>query len=79
VRVGTVASLAEHRAARAARVAARKGQHPALRWVAGRTYYVAHRRDPVAGAAACGATGELVLAPPGVPLCRDCYPVAASE
>jgi hypothetical protein len=55
------------------------GQHPALRWVAGRTYYVAHRRDPVAGAAACGATGELVLAPPGVPLCRDCYPVAASE
>lgn len=48
--------------------------HPSLRWVAGRAFYVAHRKDGVI--AACGATGDLMLAPPGVPLCVECYPLA---
>lgn len=50
--------------------------HPALRWVAGRVFYVAHRRGEDGGAE-CGAEGSLVLAPPGVPLCVDCYDRAA--
>jgi hypothetical protein len=46
----------------------------ALRWVAGRTFYIAHRKEGVE--AACGARGDLILAPPGVPLCVACYPLA---
>lgn len=49
-----------------------RADHPALRWVAGSAFYVAHRK--VVGAAACGARGSLMLAPPGVPLCVQCYP-----
>jgi hypothetical protein len=48
--------------------------HPSLRWVAGEVYWVAHRRDPDAGLTVCGESGPLTLAPPGVPLCPDCYP-----
>lgn len=51
--------------------------HPSLRWVAGRTFYVAHRKDDEA--AACGARGDLILAPPGVPLCVECFPLAERE
>ena len=53
--------------------------HPALRWVAGDAYYLAHRRDRTRQEAACGAQGSLILAPPGVPLCESCYPQAATE
>lgn len=52
--------------------------HPALRWVAGETYWMAHRRTEHGGAA-CGAAGSLMLASPGVPLCRECFPAAARE
>lgn len=48
-------------------------QHPALRWCAGRVFYVAHRKAD--GAAACGASGDLILAPPGVPQCVECFPL----
>ena len=49
--------------------------HPAGRWVAGDTFYIAHRK--ALGGAACGAPGLLTLAPPGVPRCVDpeCFPV----
>lgn len=75
-----VTSLDDARAARARRAQAAADaapSHPALRWVAGTTWWVAHRRDRKAGSAACGAAGDLILAPPGVPLCEDCYPAAA--
>lgn len=48
--------------------------HPSLRWVAGAAFYVAHMKD--GPAAACGARGDLTLAPPGVPLCVECFPLA---
>lgn len=51
--------------------------HPALRWIAGGAYWVAHRRED--GRPVCGAPGELVLASPSVPLCTDCYPHARSK
>lgn len=51
--------------------------HPTLRWVAGRAFYVAHRKD--GSAAACGVPGDLVLAPPGVPLCIECYPLTERD
>lgn len=66
-----VVSIAERRDRRTERDRARAA-HPALRWVAGRTFYIAHAK--VDGHAACGADGDLVLAPPGVPLCVACYP-----
>jgi len=47
--------------------------HPALRWVAGAAFYVAHRKD--GSGAACGAQGSLMLAPPGVPACVKCFPL----
>ena len=50
--------------------------HPSLRWIAGDAYWLAHRRGPD-GRPRCGATGELVLAAPSVPLCTDCVPAAA--
>lgn len=51
--------------------------HPSLRWVAGRAFYVAHRKGPDGPEqAACGANGDLTLAPPGVPLCVECFPLA---
>jgi hypothetical protein len=49
-------------------------QHPALRWVADSAFYVAHRKD--GGRAACGMEGSLMLAPPGVPACTECFPLA---
>lgn len=51
-----------------------RAMHPALRWVAGRAFYIAHRKTD--GVAACGARGDLTLAPPGVPRCVECYPLA---
>lgn len=48
--------------------------HPVLRWCAGAAFYVAHRKD--GDRAACGAKGDLVLAPPGVPACIECWPLA---
>lgn len=75
--VGDVVSLAAARARHAGvEPEHRAPMHPALRWVAGAAYWVAHRRS-TAGGAACGAAGPLVLAPPGVPLCRHCYPAIA--
>lgn len=53
---------------------AARAAHPALRWVAGATFYIAHRKGDAG--AACGAAGDLTLAPPGVPLCVTCYPPA---
>lgn len=50
-----------------------RAMHPALRWVAGHVFYVAHRKAD--GRAACGARGDLVLAPPGVPRCVACFPM----
>lgn len=78
--MGNVIHLARQRAQREARVrvAAERGSlHPALRWIAGTAFYIAHRKD-ADGVAACGAEGDLMLAPPGVPLCSRCYPPAAS-
>jgi hypothetical protein len=74
--VGQVIGLIEERDRRAERERA-MAAHPSLRWVAGRAFYVAHRKDGVG--AACGAQGDLVLAPPGVPLCIRCYPLADRE
>lgn len=51
-------------------------QHPTLRWCAGECYWLAHARDHETGRACCGAPGTLMLAPPGVPRCTDCYPPA---
>jgi hypothetical protein len=73
--MGTVIALDQHRAdkqSRAQEAADRGSRHPALRWVAGETFYIAHRKD--GSGAACGADGDLMLAPPGVPLCSVCYP-----
>lgn len=74
--MNNVVDLAEAQAARRERrlPALDLPDHPALRWVAGRVFYVAHRK--IDGAASCGAAGDLVLAPPGVPLCVECYPRA---
>lgn len=70
----TVVDLTTRRAQRDRDREAARAAHPALRWVAGATFYIAHRKHE--GAAACGAPGDLVLAPPGVPLCVTCYPPA---
>lgn len=73
--MGTVTELGQHREkrqARALRIEEQAVRHPALRWVAGDAFYIAHRRT--ASGTACGAEGDLVLAPPGVPLCSKCYP-----
>lgn len=73
--MGTVTELGqirEQREERARLIEERAARHPALRWVAGEAFYIAHRR--VDGAAACGAEGDLMLATPGVPLCSECYP-----
>jgi len=62
-------------AARAERRAARipvNSTHPSLRWVAGEQWYLAHRRGRD-GNLVCGAEGDLVLAPPGTPPCRECF------
>ena len=48
-------------------------EHPALRWVAGAAFYIAHRK--VGAVTACGARGDLILAPPGVPRCVTCFPL----
>lgn len=70
--VSNVVDLAEARDRRVPAPVVPAGlDHPALRYVAGRAFYIAHRREE--GKAACGAKGALVLAPPGVPLCVDCY------
>lgn len=76
--MGDVVSLAAARTRRDsdAELAGHAPMHPALRWVAGDVYYLAHRRSG-AGGAACGAAGALILAPPGVPLCGRCYPAVA--
>jgi hypothetical protein len=79
--MGTVTGLADYRAdreTRRAEMAERAAMHPALRWVAGEVFYIAHRRN-LDGVAVCGATGELTLAPPGVPQCARCYPKAADD
>lgn len=73
--MGTVTPLAIHRAqkqSRAQEAADAGSRHPALRWVAGEAFWIAHRKD--GAGAACGAEGALMLAPPGVPLCSECYP-----
>lgn len=69
-----VVVLSVYRAKRDARnrVAAERRLHPSLRWVAGEHYWEAHARN--GGTAACGAPGRLILAPPGVPLCAECWP-----
>ncbi len=53
-----------------------RSDHPALRWVAGDVFYIAHRRGDD-DTAVCGAPGSLILAPPAVPRCVECYPLAA--
>ena len=80
-RMGQVIAFAAAAEARDDRIrAARRAallavpDHPALRWLAGDTWWLAHRRDPDAGGAGCGAPGELTLATRAVPLCLDCYP-----
>lgn len=70
-----VRSLADHAARRAAVVDQVRRDHPSLRWVAGTAFYIAHAK--VDGAAECGAVGDLILAPPGVPLCVECFPLAS--
>lgn len=73
--MGTVTELGplrEQREARALRIEEHAMRHPALRWVAGDVFYIAHRRTD--DGTACGAEGDLVLSPPGVPLCSECYP-----
>lgn len=67
-----VVDLAARRAERRDREIA-TSEHPALRWVAGAAFYVAHRKD--GPEAACGARGDLTLAPPGVPRCIECFPL----
>jgi hypothetical protein len=79
--MGTVVPLSRVRAERQARarIAAERGsRHPALRWIAGDAFYIAHRKDEY-GRPACGARGPLVLAPPGVPPCAVCYPAAGGQ
>lgn len=74
--MGTVHDLTRYRTRRLAQTRSRllrQSLHPSLRWVAGDVFYIAHRRDR-RGGAACGAAGDLTLAPPGVPLCGACYP-----
>lgn len=73
--MNTVTNLEKRRAERAARaliIEEHAARHPALRWLVGDAWYIAHRR--VEGGVACGAEGDLVRATPGVPLCEECYP-----
>jgi hypothetical protein len=73
--MGTLIELGTARAEREQRarvIEERASRHPALRWLAGDVFYIAHRRTDQG--AACGAEGELTLALPGVPLCDKCYP-----
>lgn len=67
-----VVDLAARRADKRDRAIA-VSDHPALRWVAGAAFYVAHRKD--GRVSACGARGDLTLAPPGVPRCIECFPL----
>jgi hypothetical protein len=78
--MGDIVSLTARRACHGGAVAAveRAPTHPALRWVVGDVWYLAHRRGR-SGGAACGMPGGLILAPPGVPLCSSCYPAVAAE
>lgn len=66
-------------AARADRAARKRAasEHPALRWTAGAAFYTAHRKE--GREAACGARGSLTLAPPGVPLCVECFPLVERD
>lgn len=73
---GTVIELRPARPAKGTPEAHPAPMHPALRWIAGGAYWVAHRRSD--GRPVCGAPGDLILASPDVPLCTDCYPQAAS-
>jgi phosphoenolpyruvate-protein kinase (PTS system EI component) len=73
--VSDVVSLAKARAAKQLRDLPAP-RHPALRWLAGGVYDVAHRRGED-DTAVCGAAGELTLALPEVPLCPQCYPAAS--
>jgi len=70
--MGTVTPMQPYRTARDARDRYHSGFHPSLRWIAGDGYTVAHARNRQT--AECGAPGPLFLAPPGVPLCRVCFP-----
>jgi len=70
--MGTISSLAEHRARRRAERIPANSTHPALRWVAGDKWYLAHRRGRD-GNVLCGTDGDLILAPPGTPACPDCF------
>jgi hypothetical protein len=75
--MGELVAMTVWREARAARdrIALERTMHPSLRWVAGDQWWQAHTRD--GAKASCGVEGALVLAPPGVPLCPDCYPQGA--
>lgn len=77
--MGTVVDLGARRAGvtRDRRADEARARHPILRWVAGDVFYVAHRRGDQD--AACGAAGELTLAPPGVPLCVECWPLGERD
>lgn len=72
-----ITDIEARRAQREADREAARAAHPSLRWVAGAAFYVAHRKTD--GQAACGARGSLVLAPPGVPLCVECFPTRERE
>jgi hypothetical protein len=75
--VGQVIDLELRRAAAVAQRIEHAQDHPALRWVAGAAFWSAHRKD--GAGAACGANGDLTLAPPGVPLCVECFPLAGRQ
>lgn len=74
---GDLIDLAAARAERRVEQVA-ASEHPSLRWVAGAAFYTAHRRGDDGPSAACGARGDLTLAPPGVPLCVKCFPPTAT-
>jgi hypothetical protein len=76
--MGTVVDLEQWRekrpSSRAREFAQAVPDHPALRWVAGEQWWLAHRRDPDSSVAVCQVPGELVLATAGVLPCPVCYP-----
>lgn len=71
--MGQVIDLDRRRASAEAQRVEHEQDHPALRWVAGAAFWTAHRKD--GDGAFCGARGDLTLAPPGVPLCVECFPL----
>jgi hypothetical protein len=76
--VGGICSLDDARERRRQRrlaAAEHAGWHPALRWLTPGSA-PAHRRASDGGTA-CGESGPLTLASPGVDLCQDCYPARA--